>query len=362
MFQRIAHNYAKNGYYPTDSETTQRIINALQPSEQGFMRIIDPCCGEGVILAECKQSLGVDRTVSYGIEYNEERAYEGKKLLDYCIHSDINDCVVGLRQFGFMLLNPPYGSTVANKSDLSDKSQRLEKVFYRRAIGFLQYDGVMALIIPKYCLDKQFAGWITRHLYEVNIFEAPEQQFKQIVILGRKQRSSNTTDKSLREKLTAIGVGDLQAGEFPEQWQDEPYTVPAAQPHQGITFYSVKIDAQQLGEVIEHQPCLWARMGQLFHYGQREHRRPLRDLSSWHLALALAAGQVSGVVRSKDGKVYVIRGYTFKDKTTKEEVITNTKGEVIGTKRILTDRFVPTIRALDFTLGSETFGDSLVIR
>jgi hypothetical protein len=60
--------------------------------------------------------------------------------------------------------------------------------------------------------------------------------------------------------------------------------------------------------------------------------------------------------------VYVIRGYTFKDKTTKEEVITNTKGEVIGTKRILTDRFVPTIRALDFTPGSETFGDSLVIR
>ena len=31
MFQRIARNFMQNGYYPTDSETTERILNALSP-------------------------------------------------------------------------------------------------------------------------------------------------------------------------------------------------------------------------------------------------------------------------------------------------------------------------------------------
>ena len=42
MFQRLAHNYAKNGYFPTDGETTQRILNAIAPCETGVMRILDP--------------------------------------------------------------------------------------------------------------------------------------------------------------------------------------------------------------------------------------------------------------------------------------------------------------------------------
>jgi hypothetical protein len=38
-------------------------------------------------------------------------------------------------------------------------------------------------------------------------------------------------------------------------------------------------------------------------------RQPLWALSRWHLALSLAAGQVSGVVSSNDGRrVYVIKG------------------------------------------------------
>ncbi len=30
MFTRLAHNFIKNGYYPTGSETMSRILNALQ--------------------------------------------------------------------------------------------------------------------------------------------------------------------------------------------------------------------------------------------------------------------------------------------------------------------------------------------
>jgi len=364
MFQRLARNYAKNGYYPTDSATTQCIIGALQPADSNqndVMRILDPCCGEGVILAECKQALGADRTVAYGIEYSEERAWHAKQLLDHCIHADIHDCVLGIRQFGFMLLNPPYGDTVADRTDLSSKSDRLEKLFYRRTVGLLQYGGVMALVVPRYSLDKEMSTWIARHFHTVRVYEAPEQQFKQLVIMGVRQRVEGT-DAALCQRLRAIGVGDIQVEVFPDEWLNEPYVVPAVQHQQEVKFYSAKIDQRQLIDVISEEPGLWRHMGLVFHYEHRQHRRPLRALSPWHLALALAAGQVSGVVKSRDGRTFVIKGDTFKDKVSTEEIVRNGKGDIVGNKRIQTDRFVPTIRALDFTPGSLTFGESLIIR
>lgn len=364
MFQRLARNYAKNGYYPTDSETTQRIIEALQPAENGVMRILDPCCGEGVILAECKHALGADRTVAYGIEYSEERAWHAKALLDHCIHADINDCAVGIRQFGFVLLNPPYGDTVADRSNLSSKAERLEKLFYRRTIGLLQYGGVMALIVPRHALDKEYSTWIARHFHAVRVYEAPEQQFKQIVVMGIRQRVKDTQagNANLCKQLIAMGAGDVPLEVFPEEWLDDPYVVPAGQAQQEVKFYSAKIDQRQLVDVIEKERGLWSRMGMIFRYGTQQHRQPLRALSSWHLALALAAGQVSGIVKSRDGRIFVIKGDTFKDKVGSEELVRDSKGEVSGVKRIQTDRFVPTIRALDFTPNSPTFGESLIIR
>lgn len=361
MFQRLARNYAKNGYYPTDTETTRRIIGALQASEHGRMNIFDPCCGEGVILAECKHALGEERTIAYGIEYNEERAWHAKQLLNHCIHADINDCAVGLRQFGFMLLNPPYGDTVADRMELSSKSGRLEKLFYRRTIGLLQYGGVMVLIVPKYSLDKEFSTWIAKHFHTVRVYAAPEQQFKQVVVMGIRQPIKET-DNALSKRLTAIGAGDEEAEVFPDEWLDEPYTVPATPQQQDVKFHSVKIDQRQLGDAVARERCLWGRMGLVFKYDHQLHRRPLRALSPWHLALALAAGQVSGVVKSHDGRTFVIKGDTFKNKISTEESVLNDKGEAIGVKRTHTDCFIPTICALDFTPGSPTFGLPLTIR
>ncbi len=80
MFQRIARNYAKNGYFPTDGETIQRVLNALQPAETGVLRMLDPCCGEGVALAECKHLLG-NHTQTFGVEYNEARAWHAKRRI-----------------------------------------------------------------------------------------------------------------------------------------------------------------------------------------------------------------------------------------------------------------------------------------
>ena len=80
MFQRLARNFIKNGYFPTNAETTRRVLSALQPGDTGEFRILDPCCGEGVALAECKHHLGADRTEAFGVEYDEERAWHAKGI------------------------------------------------------------------------------------------------------------------------------------------------------------------------------------------------------------------------------------------------------------------------------------------
>ena len=91
------------------------------------------------------------------------------------------------------------------------------------------------------------------------------------------------------------------------------------------------------------------------------HRRPLRALSNWHLALALAAGQVSGVVRSSAGRSLLIKGDTHKEKTVKVEMEDLGKGR-FAEVRISTDTFVPAIRAIDVTSNSATLGKILTIR
>jgi len=359
MFQRLALNFIKNGYYPTDSETTARILSALSVAKRGNIRILDPCVGEGVALAECKHHLDAERVEAFGVEYDKERAWHAKGILDRCIHGDIQECNIGQRQFGFLWLNPPYGDLIADKGSTGDHlggkgRKRLEKLFYNFTVPALQFGGVMALIIPRYTLDKEFISWITTHFHRVEVFKAPEQQFKQIVVFGVRRRTREAVgDKSgAKQRLLSIVAGELEPDELPEQWSLEPYEVPTS-PGGEVKFNYTRLDADQLFDETQRNPCLWDQFDLKFRrLALESSRRPLRSMSDWHLALALAAGQVSGLVRSQDGRQFLIKGGTHKEKMreVRQEIQPD---NTLTSTTILTDRFVPTIRAIDFTPGPD---------
>jgi hypothetical protein len=363
MFQRLARNFIKNGYYPTDTETTRRILSALEPADSGRLRILDPCCGEGVALAECKHHLDSSRTEALGVEYDEERAWHAKRILDRCIHGDLQDCIIGRRQFGLLWLNPPYGDLVADKAALSGYKgkgrPRLEKLFYSLSNPWLSFGGVMVLIIPGYSLDRELASWIATHFGRVRAFQAPEQRFKQVVVFGVRRRTADATGIAQTRTMLESGA-ETPFPELPEIWPHSPYMVPAALPGEATFAYS-RLDPRQLTDELARHRGLWERFDPVFGNTGRHLRRPLRALSDWHLALALAAGQVSGVVHANDGRVYIIKGDTHKEKEAKVEIEEKPNGHITET-RILTDRFVPVIRALDFTPDSPSFGQVLVIR
>ena len=172
IFPRLAQNFIKNGYFPTDEVTLARILQALDIGG-GQLRILDPCCGEGTALAEVKHHLfqcGAS-VVANGIEFDAERAWHAKGILDTVAHSDVNDVFVSARSQGLLFLNPPYGDVVSDKAATGDRSRgdRLEKVFYRKTVTWLQFGGVMVLIVPHYVLDKEFSGMIARHFEQVQV-------------------------------------------------------------------------------------------------------------------------------------------------------------------------------------------------
>jgi hypothetical protein len=289
---------------------------------------------------------------------------------------------IGARQFGVLFLNPPYGDAVADKAQLSDPNAsrlRLEKEFYRRTTGLLQFGGIMILVIPYYTLDKEFSTWIARRFRDVRVFMAPEQQFQQAVIFGVNHKISEryaTTDayQQTRSRLIGVGNGDIQADVLPEHWIEQHfdddgdgfYHVPEAT--EVKSFEALRFEAKQLAHTLDSlgKPLnigLWKQYDQIFAQQKTwDHKRPLCDVSDWHLALMLAAGQVSGVVKSNDGRTFVVRGDTYKDKqVTKTEDVGAKKGQM-QTVQTHTDIFVPAIRGLDMTPDSETFGEVFTIK
>lgn len=354
MFSRLANNFAKNGYFPTDEVTLGRILQSIDTSSD-TVAILDPCCGEGVALAELKNHLQEAGAAvqAYGVEYDAERAWHAKQLLDVVAHADVNDMAIMARQFGALFLNPPYGDLVADTAAL-DKAmggrKRLEKEFFRRAHPWLAMDGVMVLIIPHYVLDSEYAAMIAKAYKDVHIFMAPEQKFKQCVILGTKRRSDRL-DPALASRLEAVGQGQLPPV-LPEEWSEPAYQIP--QVRDAVHFVASRIEARELADEVSRiqRSTLWPQFETQFGGTVQAHRPPLRNLTDWHLALALAAGQISGVVTSKLGRVLLVKGDTYKDravKVTYEEV--GTKGEMREV-RTFTDKFVPAIRAIDFTPGA----------
>ncbi|MDN8600288.1 DUF6094 domain-containing protein [Citrobacter sp. S2-9] len=366
MFPRLARNFVRNGYFPTDEATLERILAALAPDNTtGTLRLLDPCAGEGVAVTEIACHLGEDRVQACAVEYDAERAAHCATLADLSLHSDLMETVISQQAFSLLFLNPPYGDLVRDDIPGSGETagrQRLEKLFYRRVVDNLMYGGILVLIIPFYTLDREFSGWLANGFADVQAFSAATDQFKQVVIFGRRIRSREQHPGSVRlvaQTLMALGKGDNTAPTLPELWT-KPYLVPATR-QELKHFYRITMEPALLEEEIRRVQGLWPAFSSYLCIQAQIPRPPARRLSRWHLALALAAGAVTGVITSPGGRTLVVRGDTYKVKDRKTHCSEDDDGNITETTT-LTDRFIPAISAWDMTPGSVTFGALISIR
>lgn len=359
MHPRVAHNYLKDGYYPTDNETLIGITYLIH-ARNGYMRALDPCCGSGDALQLlCKHiSPAITR---YGIELDVDRAQAAKQQLDQVLNVNTFDCRIGSNSQSLLFLNPPYGDVVTDVLGKAEKGMnRLEVQFTRRCLGTLRREGILALVIPAPSLTKAFSGWLVRNVGGIQVYRASTDRFKQVVIMGVRRDMSGELNRLHREKhrtlLTAVGTSDYKPHPLPTLAVENPYTLPVV-PSSPFRFEVVQPDKALLSEVFAQHNGLWHRFDSLFtQASHRDFPRPLRKLSPWHLSLALAAGQISGLVTSNDGQRHLL----VKGGTKKVQRSTTTVNEtgVVTTK---IDQFVPTIRAIDITAGPH-FGDIIAIQ
>lgn len=367
IFPRLAQNYMKRGYYPTDSATLDAICGALA-TDADRLRAADPCCGEGsalLHLVEHLQSYG-GQVEPFGIEVDDERAWRAKEILasagGYVAHGDMHDVVVTKAAMDFLFLNPPYGDVVSDGAALGGgrSGDRHEKIFCRRWFSHLQVGGVIALVIPYYVFDEEMATLVARHFDRVEVFLAPEQQFKQSILLGIKKRPGHA-HADVVKRLMSFAAGDGQQ-QMPTPWPHEPYMVPASS-QTDFAFSLARLDPRQLEDELGKgmmPSTLWPKFRNVFGGGVSSvARRPLCGLSSWHLALALAAGQISGIVRN-DNRVMLVKGGTHKAKAISKEYEERADGSIAETT-IAIDKFVPLIKAIDFTPGAD-YGKVFTVR
>lgn len=363
IFPRLAQNFIKNGYFPTDAPTIERILTALDVSGQ-HLRVLDPCCGEGVALAEVKHHLSrcAEQVEAYGVEIDRERAWHAKGILDAVIHGDINDVTLSPRSIGLLFLNPPYGDTLADKAQLGErtKGDRLEKQFFRRMLSVVGWGGVLVLIVPHYVLDAEFANLIARNYERVRCFMSPEERFKQAIIFGVRKRSDRP-EPAVVTMLEAFGSGTLREV-LPVSWPEAPYLIPEIRTERWH-FNALRMDAEQLAAELgrlRSVSTLWPQFRRHFGQGALDSRRPVVEMRPWHLAFALAAGQLKGLVKSPDGSLMLVKGDTYKSKVMRTDIATEADGSIVRTLTA-TDIFVAVIRGIDFTPGP-TLGSIVTIQ
>lgn len=362
MFDRVARNHIKNGYFPTDEATLAGIADRLDIGGSE-VRIFDPCCGEGLALETLADYLTAcgSRCRTFGIELDRQRADAATQRLEHLVRADIENCILQAKTVGLLFLNPPYGFAAKDQLD-NRKAQRLEEVFFAKTAGVLQTGGILVLIVPTQALTEGFCREIASYFTNIRIFKAGVDTYRQVVIMGIKAANRSQIGKKLVQQQTQTLLASEHAEDIGSE-ADCCYEVPpaAVKPFKPLCF---EVSADVLAEELPalHGQTLWPHFGHWFgaHLVQ-EKRRPLCALGQWHSALALAAGQVSGIVTAADGRRLLVKGSTHKTKmvTTAEEY--DAQDRLVVTTTAL-DRFVPSIRAVNLTKGSPEYGEVLTIR
>jgi len=327
---------AKCGYYPTPDSVTPMIARYLNRSEEGLIRLLDPCAGQGTALALLGGHLKAE---TFGIEIDRQRGEKAKQVLTKCLVTDYQDTRIGHQAFSLLFLNPPYDWTA--RDDQVETSERYELTFLRDCLKYLCPSGLLVYLIPQRRLDNRIAKILAHRFEDLGVFRFPEDEylaFRQVVILGRLKPKAQP-DSNQVEFLVKVGRGGAIVP-YLEAESTRIYLVPPSPAKARFIFQGQDIDPRELAHEIDRHG-LYDRFKELTRPLEASQRiRPIMPLRHGHLAQILACGLMNGVVWDKEGRnPLLVKGTTRKETETRVEVHEEVE------KHIATDRIKVVINA-----------------
>jgi hypothetical protein len=304
----------KMGYYPTPKETL-RVIERWINAGYGT-NFLDPCCGEGRALSHVSNF----RVATWGVELDVERALKSSELLNETIQCSIFDAKITPESMGLLWLNPPY--------DHAENGERVEMQFLKHSIQWLCDDGILIFIVPELVLEKvQYREWIGQHFYDIAVMRIHQNdypRFKQIVLFGKK-----------RSKRIA-GTGEVISSPPYAHIEDveiQQYTVSVTEKPEVFESSCCISD----DEISRNRFNVLDKIRDLTGQKDKGEIRPLFPLKKGHLVSLITAGYLDGKVYNPDGSFIVVKGYSDRIITTKEE----------NDKQITTHTYSTGIRVID---------------
>ena len=309
----------KMGYYPTDIEHIKYIAKGIVFPENITVNLFDPCCGCGLALHTLANENNCN---TYGIELDRYRAEESLTRLNRVGFGSYFRSRISNEAFHIMLLNPPYLSVMTE----GGRNTRSEKRFLIDSISHIIYRGLLIYIIPYYRLTPDICRVLCDNFNDLTVWKFMDsefQKFKQVVIMGIRQKRQNSS--AMVSKLASLA---LQPDHIPElsELPENHYILPKIAKKVEL-FKGAEFNVAELEEQLKKSNSF----SRLFEKNKLDSdiKRPLLPLNIGQVGLIGGSGLINGIVECDTP--HIIKGRIIKETNISKEENRNNKDELIGT-------------------------------
>lgn len=364
----------KLGFYPAAPQVIAGLLPHLRVRPPDPERpldsthVIDPCCGEGLAIAQIVDVLGINPAHSYAVELDAGRAERAKLTLkggNVLGPASFLGVQITGQSFGLAYVNPPFDDELGG-------GKREEQAFAERATRLLVPKGILVLVCPLSALagNREFCGFLDAHFDDICVYKFPDgyRPYHEIVVIGRKRRETIPLDALYKhgglhrmgltwgsfvaqrgtDRLPALGACQ------PVSWREgspstelEPLVrtweiPPSGKPN---TFKKTAFTEDELVAAVASSPL--NRL--LREVVVPPLQAPPLPLDKGHLGLILASGMLDGIVAGPHGD-HVVRGsshkveYHNKEQSSSDE---NPSTGAVTTKDVFSQRMVTVIRCVE---------------
>ena len=328
---RIASE-SKGGFYATPLDEMALVLKSLivepslaENSDPRDFFIYDPCCGQGVALSMLHKEMqrkGAKSVFAYGAELEEGRAQLARDELDFVLHDGYQN-VRTEAKFSLLWLNPPYQDSFNERTELT-----FLRALTSAKTGVLMKGGILLFCIPQYVLVST-AGVLSARFSDLQVFRFTDENydvFKQVVVVGRYGKMTQSEQKRMYKSLIAIGEGEKDI--LPTLEDMTEFVIPPCDQVGVPMFRAGVLDIQELSRDMATSPLLNDITKRVVAVGGSVvMKRPLLPLKPAHMGVAIAAGAVGGNMGS-----HIITGVT-KQRIDVEAIIDEDTGHKKGERK-----------------------------